>query len=53
MLISLIDYRGIFDKFCTPQNRVDKRRPSVRKRKIEEIKFNFEDNSMLAYDKAE
>jgi hypothetical protein len=23
MLISLIDYRGIFDKFCMPQNRVD------------------------------
>ena len=23
MLISLIDYREIFDKFCMPQNRVD------------------------------
>jgi hypothetical protein len=23
MLISLIDYRGNFDKFCMPQNRVN------------------------------
>ena len=48
MLISLIDYRGNFDKFCMPQNRVDKRRPIVKTRKKEETNLNFEDASSIA-----